>query len=257
MVEKKTKKSFILVFLGLFLSSFLVTQVSGEWDADIEYPSEIYQGEELKINITLSGLFDYETYITNFNIEITPNSHPSLTGEMTIPSGRNNIKIKGNPIQIPIDAEVRRETFAIYIGGLEKAREYVSFGFTKYITVEIKDFNEKIYNALDSDFLSEYNNATNNYEGPKAMSLVEQAYNDYELSITFMESTNWEQAILKINDAGNKLVDAKYEEVEYQRVKLESSPSPVPEQRGIPGFPSLAIAFGFILSLFMLKKIQS
>jgi hypothetical protein len=233
-------------------------QVSGEWDADVEYPSEIYQGENLKINITLSGLFDYETHITDFNIEITSNNHPSLTGSFTVPAGRNNIKIIGDPIYIQIDAEVGRKTFEIYIGGIEEARDFIPFGFTKHFTVDIKDVNEKIYKNLESDFLTEYDDAAN-YEGPKAQSLVEQSHNDYELAKIFSESNNWGEAISKINEAENKLVDAKYEEVEYQREISEpnSSPPPESEQRGIPGFPIQSIIFGIILSLFLLKKVQS
>ena len=41
-----------------------------------------------------------------------------------------------------------------------------------------------------------------------------------------------------------------------QEPEPEPEPEQEPEQKGIPGFPTLAIYFGVLLSLFLLKKIQ-
>lgn len=216
----------ILVMLILLLQgNYLVFGLEqNEASIDISWSKQkYYQGEEGILTITFSSQSPDELKINKIEIQFnwTTSQETTLIDLSEDPTGiPSNDDYTFAPIsfQVPQNASEGINNIKIKIEGTQHGLWWYDFDWISILSpIEIKTDYQYLFSQLDLEVTEKLNEAhTADYQNQEAKDLLEDATNEYHLSISLANQNKWEEATSHLEQTQELLNQA--EEKEQQPV---------------------------------------
>lgn len=212
----------LLVMLMLFFHNIPLVFGLEQNEASIvlDWSNEsYYQGDEATLLINFSSQSPDELKINKIELQF---NWTVFQDKKTIDFSEDPVGIPSNddyiftPVifQIPQNATEEFSSLKIKIEGMQHGLWWYDFEWiSDRYEVEIKTDYEYLFNQMKLEINQQFEEIYNtNYQNQEAKDLLENAVNEYHLSISLADQNKWQEAILHLENTSDLLTQAQEKE---------------------------------------------
>ena len=216
-----------IIFLLLVMLILLIQNISVTFGLEqdevsiiLDWSQESYfQGEEASLFINFSSQCPDELKIEKieFQFNWTIFQHTKVIDFSEDPVGipsNDNYVFDLVTFQIPQNATEGINSFKIRIEGMQHGLWWYDFEWiSDQYELEIKTDYQYLFNQMNFEINEQFEEIYNaNYQNQEAKDLLENAVNEYQLSISLADQNKWQEAILHLENTSDLLNQAQEKE---------------------------------------------